>query len=47
MGWHVATPVFDGANEIQIMDLLEESGNPRNGKLYLRDGRTGNILKIL
>ena len=41
MGWYVATPVFDGANEIQIMDLLEEAGYPRNGKLNVRDGRTG------
>ncbi|MGB3367741.1 MAG: DNA-directed RNA polymerase subunit beta [Acidaminobacteraceae bacterium] len=40
-GWHVATPVFDGAKEHQIMDFLEEAGYPRDGKLWLRDGRTG------
>jgi DNA-directed RNA polymerase subunit beta len=40
-GWHVATPVFDGAKETRIMDLLEEAGYPRNGKLWIRDGRTG------
>ncbi|PID82226.1 MAG: DNA-directed RNA polymerase subunit beta [Clostridiales bacterium] len=40
-GWKVETSVFDGANEIQIMDLLEEAGYSRNGKMNLRDGRTG------
>ncbi len=40
-GWHIATPVFDGANEFQIMDLLEEAGYHRDGKLVVRDGRTG------
>jgi len=40
-GWHVATPVFDGAKETQIMDLLEEAGYPRDGKLVIRDGRSG------
>jgi DNA-directed RNA polymerase subunit beta len=42
-GWKVATPVFDGAKENQIMDLLEEAGYPRDGKLNLRDGRTGEF----
>lgn len=40
-GWKVATPVFDGAKENQIMDLLEDAGFPKDGKLKLRDGRTG------
>jgi len=40
-GWKIATPVFDGAKESQIMDLLEEADFPRDGKLKLRDGRTG------
>ncbi|MBR6585738.1 MAG: DNA-directed RNA polymerase subunit beta, partial [Firmicutes bacterium] len=40
-GWYIATPVFDGANERDIMNLLEEVGYPRTGKLVLRDGRTG------
>ena len=39
--WKVATPVFDGATEIQIMDILEEAGYPRDGRLNIRDGRTG------
>ncbi|BEP30136.1 DNA-directed RNA polymerase subunit beta [Helicovermis profundi] len=42
-GWHVATPVFDGAKESQILDLLEKAGYPRNGKLNIRDGRTGEF----
>ena len=41
MGWKVATPVFDGANENDIMDALERAGYPRSGKLTLYDGRTG------
>ena len=40
-GWYIATPVFDGANEKDIMNLLEDVGYPRTGKLVLRDGRTG------
>ncbi|MCL1983347.1 MAG: DNA-directed RNA polymerase subunit beta [Clostridiales bacterium] len=40
-GWYISTPVFDGANEYDIMDLLDECGYPRSGKLVLRDGRTG------
>ncbi|MBQ7718605.1 MAG: DNA-directed RNA polymerase subunit beta [Clostridia bacterium] len=41
MGWKVATPVFDGANEDDIMDALEEAGFRRDGKTVLYDGRTG------
>ncbi|MDR0817570.1 MAG: hypothetical protein LBN35_02920, partial [Clostridiales Family XIII bacterium] len=41
-GWYISTPVFDGAKEGDIMDLLEEVGYPRSGKLNLRDGRTGD-----
>lgn len=41
LGWYVATPVFDGANETDIMDCLEKAGFERDGKLQLRDGRTG------
>ncbi len=40
-GWHIATPVFDGANERDIRDLLKECGHDESGKLILRDGRTG------
>jgi len=41
LGWHVATPVFDGASEIDIMDTLEKAGLDRDGKLTVYDGRTG------
>ena len=40
-GWYIATPVFDGAREKDILELLDETGYPRDGKLRLRDGRTG------
>ncbi|WP_308534089.1 DNA-directed RNA polymerase subunit beta [uncultured Peptoniphilus sp.] len=41
LGWHVATPVFDGANEEDIFESLEMAGYPYDGKIQLRDGRTG------
>ncbi len=41
LGWKIATPVFDGANEEDIMDALEQAGYNRNGKSVLYDGRTG------
>jgi DNA-directed RNA polymerase subunit beta len=41
LGWKVATPVFDGANEQDIIDALVKAGYPENGKILLRDGRTG------
>jgi DNA-directed RNA polymerase subunit beta len=40
-GFRVATPVFDGADESHIKDLLMESGLSRDGKVKLFDGRTG------
>lgn len=36
-----ATPTFEGASVDQIQDLLEEVGLPRDGKVTLRDGETG------
>ena len=42
-GWYVSTPVFDGAKESDITDLLEECGYSRTGKMLLRDGRTGDF----
>lgn len=42
LGWHIATPVFDGATEKDIEDCLEKAGYNRNGKTVLRDGRTGD-----
>jgi len=41
LGWKVVTPVFSGANEIEIMDTLELAGLRRDGKSILYDGRTG------
>ncbi len=40
-GWHIATPVFDGAKEQDIISLLKECGYSETGKLKLKDGRTG------
>ena len=40
-GWHIATPVFDGATEQEIQELLIENGLPEDGKMQLFDGRTG------
>ena len=41
LGWKVATPVFDGAKDYEIEELLEEAGLRRDGKTELYDGRTG------
>jgi DNA-directed RNA polymerase subunit beta len=41
MGIFTASPVYDGAVEDDIMDTLERSGLPRDGKTVLYDGRTG------
>lgn len=41
LGWHVATPVFDGAREEEIIETLKKSGLPEDGKTNLRDGRSG------
>ncbi|MDR0882846.1 MAG: DNA-directed RNA polymerase subunit beta [Candidatus Adiutrix sp.] len=40
-GLHVATPVFDGAEEREIKAILTEAGLPDIGQTVLRDGRTG------
>ena len=41
MGWHIMTPVFDGAHESDIIDAFEEAGLNPSGKVTLYDGRTG------
>ena len=41
LGWHVATPVFDGATEPEIVECLEKAGYQGDGKTVLYDGRTG------
>ena len=41
LGFSVATPVFDGASEIDVFDALKEAGLPEDGKVTLLDGRSG------
>lgn len=41
LGWHIATPVFDGATESEITECLEKAGFNANAKTILYDGRTG------
>ena len=40
-GVFIATPVFDGAEETDVKDLLEATDLPRSGQTVLFDGRTG------
>ena len=40
-GWKIATPVFDGADQEEIEELLRETGLSEDGKTILYDGRTG------
>ena len=40
-----ATPVFDGASETEIKDMLELAGLPRSGQVTLFDGRTGDAFE--
>lgn len=41
LGIHIATPVFDGANDQDVWDAVKEAGLPSDGKTILYDGRTG------
>ena len=41
LGWKVATPIFNGANEVEIRETLELAGLRSDGKSILYDGRTG------
>ncbi|MDR1627714.1 MAG: DNA-directed RNA polymerase subunit beta [Oscillospiraceae bacterium] len=41
LGWKVMTPVFDGAHEEDIEECLKKAGYNENGKIWLKDGRTG------
>lgn len=41
LGLHIATPVFDGAHENDVFNILEEAGFERDGKTILYDGRSG------
>ena len=41
LGWKVATPIFNGADEQDIADTLSLAGLREDGKSWLYDGRTG------
>ena len=41
LGVRMASPVFDGANEEDVWNTMEEAGLARDGKTVLYDGRTG------
>ena len=41
LDWKIATPVFDGAEEAEIKELMVSNGLPADGKVQLYDGRTG------
>ena len=41
LGIHVATPVFDGASEEDMWNMVREAGIGKDGKTVLYDGRTG------
>jgi DNA-directed RNA polymerase subunit beta len=43
LGVRFATPVFDGATESDIQGELSRAGLPVDGKILLRDGRTGEL----
>ena len=42
LGWKVSTPVFDGATEEDVKELLAKAGLSEDGKMTLYDGRTGD-----
>ena len=44
-GVPIATPVFDGARESDIRELLRRTGNDETGQSTLYDGRTGEAFK--
>ncbi len=42
LGYHIATPVFDGAELEDIEEMMKQAGMPSDGKTVLYDGRTGD-----
>ena len=42
LGWKISTPVFDGATEQDVRELLSQAGMSEDGKTILYDGRTGD-----
>jgi DNA-directed RNA polymerase subunit beta len=45
LGYQVITPVFNGATETDVENLLERAGLPRDGKVTLYDGRIGDAFE--
>jgi len=43
LGLHVSSPVFDGASEKEIKELLKKGKLPSSGQSALYDGRTGEL----
>ena len=41
LGWKISTPVFDGATEEDVREVLKQAGMNEDGKTILYDGRTG------
>ena len=41
LGWKIMTPVFDGAHEDDIRECFRMAGMREDGKVFLKDGRTG------
>jgi DNA-directed RNA polymerase subunit beta len=45
LGFQAVTPVFDGASEEEINEVLGDANLPKHGKSKLYDGRTGEPLE--
>ena len=45
LGWKVETPVFDGAKDYEIQELLKQAGLREDGKTVIYDGRTGDAFE--
>jgi len=44
-GVHMSTPVFDGAEEVEVKSTLQKAGLPESGQAILFDGRTGEAFE--
>ena len=45
LGLHVSSPVFDGASERELKDMLKKAKLPTSGQTTLYDGRTGEVFR--
>jgi DNA-directed RNA polymerase subunit beta len=45
VGEHMATPVFDGAHEGEVRELLKKGGCSESGEIALYDGRSGGYFR--